>query len=161
MAALAALAGRSIADADDLLDFMLAHERRYWQGTTRELELAGALKNAFADSVERSVVLLTLWGGQADRSGVRDVVERAARLPAGHEHLLDELVDVLRSLYGGDHGTRGLEPDLIGEHLVQRALEREAAPILGAAVDGAGAAAATSLLTVLDRLAGRRPAAID
>ncbi len=161
MAALAALAGKSVADAGDLLDFMLEHERRYWRGAAKELELAGAVRNAFVRGVERSVVLLTLWGGRRAASEVRDAVEMAAHLPAGHEHLLDEIVDTLRRLYGGNHGIRGLEPDLIGEHLVQRALEHDTDSVLRGAVEGAGAAGSTSLLTVLDRLARRRPEAVE
>ena len=110
MAALAALAGKSVADAGDLLDFMLEHERRYWRGAAKELELAGAVRNAFVRGVERSVVLLDAVGRTTRR--LRSPRRRGdgGDTLAGHEHLLDEIVDTLRRLIEVPTGSAASSP---------------------------------------------------
>ncbi|MBJ7417390.1 MAG: tetratricopeptide repeat protein, partial [Niveispirillum sp.] len=67
----------------------------------------------------------------------------------------------LHPLYGDGDLLRGLEPDLLGEHLVWRTVTSAADPLLTTATGpDVSEAQAQTVLTVLNRLAARKPDAV-
>jgi tetratricopeptide (TPR) repeat protein len=156
MAAQAAVRGEQIEHALDALAKTLDHERRFWTGRVKVLVREEAQRHLLRKAVPRAVAALTLVNGAAG--------ERAARLLAAvteglalHDDLrstLDELL--LRPLYGDGERLGGLEPDLLGEELVASCLADEPA-LLDRVLEVADDDGRASLLTVLTRLARRRP----
>jgi tetratricopeptide (TPR) repeat protein len=158
MAALRALEG-VVVRAERLLGDMLDHEERFWLTQLSAEERSAARGRKFKEQVARVVVALTLLGGARERAQLRGVMRRV--LGAEDEGL--ELL--LRDLYPGGRGERyvnGLEPDLLGEALVHRTLERlqqagEAKEYLAAVFDGAEEPALETGFVVLGRLSEQYP----
>jgi len=156
MAALASVEGKRVEDAGDALRETLVHERYFWTRRADVFVQEEAQRHLLRKGVPRAVAALTLTGG-ATGEGVSRLLNAATEGLALKEDVratLDELV--LRPLYGDGVRLGGLEPDLLGEELVSSCLGEEPALLdrVLAVADGDGRA---STLTVLTRLAGRRP----
>ncbi len=147
IAALAALEGAVPQGEQALLDWALDRERALW---LERQDDDPARASAFA----QAAALLTLAGGAADGESALDTFRRWPRLKAKGDDALFGMFDLLGELYPQDDGATGVRPDLLGEHLVDQELSRMPA-LLGAALAGPPEAP----LTVLTRLAKRRPAA--
>ncbi|MCP4662144.1 MAG: hypothetical protein GY856_42620, partial [bacterium] len=164
MAALAAAGGERIGDAHDALERTLQHEHRFWQKEISGLVGGdGVAAQALEEAVEPVVAALTLVGGAGSETEARALVERVISGGARRDDVRVALPGLLRRLYGGspERGGRhleGLQPDLLGEELVAASLSREAS-LLERVIDGADAGGRSQLLTVLARLARRRPEA--
>ncbi len=137
-----------------ILTKMLAVEKAHW---TRARGIDPEAPNGLA--LERALAQLTLLEGVATRSDALALIEQDAyRRMAGLPLPLEDLM----ALYGqGAEGVSGLEPDIIGEHLV--ASLPDAAPVVEACLDwiekrpGNGISARRQkVLTVLQR-AGQSP----
>ncbi len=156
MAALASVGGERIEDASDALAKTLDHERHFWTRRVEDIVEEKTQRHLLRKAVPRSVAALTLTGG-ADGDGVTRLLDAATEglvLQDDVRATLDELV--LRPLYGDGVHLGGLEPDLLGEELVASCLDDEPTlldRVLGVADEDGRA----STLTVLTRLAGRRP----
>ncbi len=107
-------------------------------------------------AVPRAITALTLAGGAAgDR--VAHLLGAATEGLAIRDDLRATLDDLLlRPLYGAAERIEGLEPDLLGEELVASCLADEPA-LLDRVLEVADDDGLASALTVLTRLASRRP----
>lgn len=156
MAAMAAVLGRTITDANDLLDFVLDREREsVWAKHTVRLGLD-------VHTIQQALALTTLTGHIADEREAVFVLASAPLLDGKDAETLDTLARCLHEIYPprpANDGTSGaflepLQPDVLGEQLVARALDRHPT-LLAAALDDVGGAATAAALTVLTRLAQR------
>ncbi len=129
---------------DALMEDTLDHEEHFWREQLRDRGRAGERKAL--NKLRLAVAELTLKGGARDK--------------AEAEHMVgdEDLATLLRDLYPGRAGQRylgGLEPDLLGEAMVWRALSQEGAgagPYLDRVFEGADAQAVRTGFTVLGRL---------
>lgn len=157
MAALAWVRGKRIEDARDALARTLEHERHYWYRAVAGLGLDGSLADHLQEAVGPALAALTLVGGTTSEDETRSLVERVTEVSAPRRDLGKTLLRFLYRIYGGSKGVYlGLEPDLLGEELVASCLADEPA-LLDRVLEVAGAGGRASALTVLTRLAGRRP----
>jgi nucleoside phosphorylase len=134
-AALATAQKREIK-TDELMEQTAIHEERFWQQQIERVDL---------DDMRRVVAALTLTGGAASMAGL---------ISAGVDKRMALL---LRDLYPGRPPKQisGLEPDLLGEAMVLRALRGEGAgagPYLDRVFDGADGEAIRTGFAVLGRL---------
>jgi nucleoside phosphorylase len=153
MAALAAVEGITFT-AETLMDDVLDHEERFWltQNDSR-VHSAGRL---FKAKARRAVAALTLTGGAANHADAEALLARVQKQPD------ESLLLLLHDLYPGrKQGASarpyltGLEPDLLGEAMVLRALRNDdAAPddFLTQVFEGAGEQALRTGFEVLGRL---------
>lgn len=160
MAALAAVDGRSIANARELLEATLQRERVAWQ---RAL-VAPSLRMVSADDVRQAVALFTLTDGAPNRAAAAEIIARAPRLQRASWALLEDLTNVFGRLYPSartddqrDRPIEPLRPDLLGEELVNRALRDDPELLRAAFGGGVPGGQIQNGLTVLTRLAQRRP----
>ena len=154
LAALAALHGHAVTDDLDLIDTTLGHERSYWRKFLAERRLDPAL----LDAVEQALALFTLAGGARSATDARELLRRAPQLRHASAAGREGVFELLRQLYRRDGGLAPLEPDLLGERLVAKALAAED-ELLDIALDkDATRETALRALTALTRLARRFPA---
>ncbi len=118
LAALTALDGQKIADANDLLSEMIRHERHYWY---RALADAG-VEVDYHDGFEQVMALLTLIGGTRSARDTRAVINLTPRLRDAPQVAKTRIFDLLREFYEREGGASGLQPDLLGERLIANAL---------------------------------------
>jgi tetratricopeptide (TPR) repeat protein len=157
MAAQAAVRGERIEDARDALGKTLDHERRYWHREADRQGLDQSLTDHLRQAVGPALAALTLVGGTTSEEGARILVERVTDVSAPRGDLGKTLLRFLHRLYGGSKGVyQGLEPDILGEELVASCLADEPA-LLDRVLEVADDDGRASLLTVLTRLALRRP----
>ncbi len=155
MAALAALDGERLDDASALLDYVLDHERRYWNKGAASVGLPRELNPA----VSQAAALATLAGGAETREGARKLIARGPLLEDQPKATVNAIAGLLHDLYPATDKTwlETIRPDLLGEHLVARETAADSA-VLDSFLDGADAWQAHNGLTVLTRLAQRDPA---
>lgn len=163
MAALAALAGERAETGRDALARTLGHERIFWRNQVDELGLDRALSAVVREALEPAVAALTLVGGAADLAQARELLDQILESFPLRSDLPATMIGLLRRLYGGSQGPDGryldpLQPDPLGEQLVAECLARDVR-LLDKVFQKAGLQAAHSILTVLTRLARRRPEA--
>lgn len=122
MTALVAIDGVEVKGEDGVLDAILKRERRFW----RERVEQHGLPPALARAAGRGMALLTLGGGVASEGEAVDAF-RSLRIFEGQpEANLVEVAHLLRSCYPGEtKWIEPIQPDLLGEHLVQRELEAD------------------------------------
>ncbi len=157
MAALAALQGESIETADSLLKQTLIHERQFWYDNA---SLFGSQRDLMSNAFESVLAAVTLMGGVTS-VGTLSLVPRILKdFPLSQDKISMSVALLL--LYAGPRGEEELsiieplQPDLLGEELVAEALSRDEG-LLGRVLDGTKPEEASSTLTVLTRLARRRP----
>ncbi len=153
LAALAHVEGERLEGADELLDFILAHERRYWAGALHD----EGLSNGLAGAIGQVVALATLAGGIDDRADVDAFLRRVPLLGGETAATRDSIGRIARRIYPERYGLAEIRPDLIGEHLVDRQLADHPALLDTAINPEATPAQTTHALTVLTRLAQRKP----
>jgi tetratricopeptide (TPR) repeat protein len=161
MAALAALQGEQIETAEDALEQTLAHERRFWRSQVEDLELDRPQGNVLVKGLETAVAAVTLVGGTATLEQSQTLLDRVLKplplLPHHNGTVLNLLRDLYQGLGGGArHHLDPLQPDLLGEQWIAEALDQDNS-LLGRVLDGASPEEGYQILTVLTRLARRRP----
>ena len=151
MSALLEVKGERAVTAPKIMDRILVHERGYWN---RELA-ARQLGNDYVPAMAQGAAMLTLLGGVGSRKAAIDLCRR---IPVCREGNLSgrTLRDLLLALYPKGKGCTGLEPDVLGEHLVARELDEDPG-LLDVVFTDANSEQAAHALTVLDRLAQRDP----
>jgi hypothetical protein len=151
LAALATLRGSQATGDRELLEMAIGHERAYW------LHLLGStgLGEGYFDPLEQAIALLTLLGGTDSAREAKIAIRRTPRLGCIPPDVRDHLFDLLRRLYRRGGGLSGLQPDLLGEHLVAAALARDDELIDVALEEASSSRQAVNALTVLTRLAKR------
>lgn len=157
MAALAATRGRRIEEEEELLSKILGWERRVWRLEVEDVpNLDGSLQATLVEAFGQAVAGFTLIEGAADRASAMDVLLRSCPdLDTSRPELPKTLLKLLRRLYGGfDRYLGGLQPDLLGERLVEEQLE-QGPQLLDRVFDDGSLEQAKAALTVLTRLARR------
>lgn len=122
MSALVAIEGVEAKGELGVLDAILNRERRFWRQRVEQYGLPQALARAAG----RAMALLTLGGGVANEREAVETFRSLAIFGGQPEANLVAVAHLLRSCYPGE--TRWIEPiqpDLLGEHLIQRELESE------------------------------------
>ena len=153
-AALAAVEEEQVP-SDDLLDWLLTREQR---GIDRVRERQAGLGPEIQRATYHAAALVTLAQGAGSRDETVEIVSRAPSLEDQPRARREQVVELLHVLYKGRRWCDGVEPDLVGEHLVAWCLS-DAPELLDAAFgEGIPEARLEAGLTVLNRLAQRRPA---
>jgi hypothetical protein len=123
LAALAAVLGQRAGDESALLDFALRRERGFWD--------AGAEAAGFPDLRGRAVLeaaVVTTMAGRIDhREEAIGLISRAPALAGQPATATAALAELLHTLYPGDGWLEGVQPDLLGEHLLLRAGQEDPA----------------------------------
>jgi tetratricopeptide (TPR) repeat protein len=164
MAALAALQGERIESADSALEYTLRHERRFWDQQVSDLGLDGVRTPLIQEALARAVAAVTLVGGARRRQHAETILRRSSGLIALDEQYLATLLILLRRLYAGSESEERyldpLQPDLLGEELVAQTLSM-VADFFPGSLEGLDSEEGYAALTVLTRLAQRRPSFAD
>lgn len=148
--------------ADNILNQLIDREEVLWR---REMHGDGSDNSpairSDLDLVRQALTLLTL----SSPTSVCDADTLLCRLPRLASHSIEtreRFLKALHPLYGDGDLLRGLEPDLLGEHLVWRTVKSPTDPLLIAATGNeASEAQAQTALTILNRLAARKPDAVE
>lgn len=161
MAALAAVQGEQIETVEDALEQTLIHERRFWRSQIEDLKLDRPQENVLITGLETAVTAVTLVGGTVTPEQTQALLDRVLKplpLPPHHKvTVLSLLCDLYRGLGGGGrHYLDPLQPDLLGEQWIAEALDQDNG-LLVRVLDGARPEEGYQTLTVLTRLARRRP----
>jgi hypothetical protein len=121
LAALAAVLGQDPGDENSLLDFALRRERGFWDD--------GVAAAGFIDLQGRAVleaaVLATLAGHIRTRDEAIGLIGKAPALAGQPRTAVAALAELLHTLYPGGGWLEGVQPDLLGEHLVLRAVQED------------------------------------
>lgn len=159
MSALEASQGRVVVGTFALLEATFEHEGRFW---LRWLEGHGIgnQDDRARWVVAEAVAALTLRGGFANQDDARKVVKMLAQAEdLDAEVPPKRIIALLDTFYRGDGAhAQGLQPDVLGEHVVMRTLEHAAGGAsawLNIALVDASPAALESAFVVLGRLGTR------
>jgi hypothetical protein len=149
MAALAATEGEFPHGEQDLLNWVIERERRFWRKGLEDYQLAQSIDT---DAIRQALALATLAGG-ADKGEVGSLLLRAPLLADVGANVRKRVGELLHQLYPGQRYLEPLGPDVVGEHLVDQALADDSSVLTAALQEDA---AVPHGLTVLTRLAKRR-----
>ncbi len=120
MRALADIEGVPVKDEDGILDYILHREHRFWGRLAKERKLSKDL----ADGIGLAMGMITLSDG-VDSEDHAVTAIGALKFFADQDRKV--LVQVARLLHESYPGARWIEPilpDLLGEHLIQREMEK-------------------------------------
>jgi tetratricopeptide (TPR) repeat protein len=160
MAALAALQGERIESAENALQYTLAHERLFWDQQVSDLGLDGIWTPLIQGALARAVAAMTLVGGARNLQHAQAILHRSSGLGSTYERQLRTLLTLLRRLYAGPESESGylepLQPDLLGEELIAQILGT-IPDFFPGSLEGINAREGYAALTLLTRLAQRRP----
>lgn len=107
---------------DGILDRILARERKFW--TTRAD--AGQLAPEVVPGIGRALAAITLGGGVRGESEAVEVLRGLRFFADQPEAVVTGVARLLHECYPGERWIEPIQPDLLGEHLVQRELEKGA-----------------------------------
>jgi hypothetical protein len=120
--ALAAVQGEAIKTEGDLLDWALKRERKFLD---IGIESAG-FGQLQGRAILQCAAVATLAGQARSRDEAADLLSTSAPLLAGQPAIaVDAVAELLHRLYPGEAWLQGVLPDLLGEHLVERALDED------------------------------------
>lgn len=165
MAALAAVNGKIISDADKLLEATVEHERAFWDRIVKDTFDTNSEQRQGMRAIKRALPILTLWGGSDSKAVTRKLLQSDRSL-TDSSNLVEDINDIIWRLYGetesGAQRLRPLEPDLLGEQLVLESLNDTSGRIdtnelLDAAVQLGTDEGRAQMLTALARLIQRKP----
>jgi hypothetical protein len=123
--------GRATSSEEDILDYLLLRERRFWERRVADWKLPPTV----VPGLGRALAAITLAGGAASETAAVDELRRL-RFFADREHdVLVSVVRLLRECYPGRHWIEPLRPDTLGLHLFRRELEDGADELLAVAAD--------------------------
>lgn len=121
MTALAAIDGVDVTGDQGILDWMLDRERRFWLKQLQARNMPEHLREA----VEEAMALLTLRGGASTKRVALKVMQKAGLLQDETQAVRNALALLLHDTYPGTNWVEPILPDLLGEHLVQGALDKD------------------------------------
>lgn len=131
MQALIAVSGVKNSDGlQGILEVVLNRERRFWESQAALRYLPLALQQSLGLVMAR----ITLMGGIKSRHEALSILESIPLLAETKRHERQLIVDLLHDIYPGMSADTGenknyiepLQPDLLGEHLIQDTLKRDA-----------------------------------
>lgn len=120
MRALAAVEGVNVKHENGILDYVLRRERRFWRNRC----MAVGLNPALVAGVGQAVAVLTLGGGAVSRTAALEILGQVPLLSGQPPVVLDAVAGVLHDALAGDRWIEPLQPDILGEHLVESELNR-------------------------------------
>jgi hypothetical protein len=127
MRALIAVEGEEKAKGEDgVLDRILARERRFWTERTEAAKLSPTL----VDGMGRAMAAITLGGGVTGEEEGVEVLRKLTFFEGQTGDVLTRTAHLLHECYPGNHWIEPILPDLLGEHLVQREMEKGADELL-------------------------------
>jgi hypothetical protein len=115
MRALATVQGVSVAGDQGLLDYVLNRERRFWADRGRGIGISEIL----LDGIGQAMATVTLGGGVRSQDEAIELFRRIPILCDQPNAVLAAIGRVLHETYPGDRWIEPVQPDLLGEHLVQ------------------------------------------
>jgi hypothetical protein len=119
MRALAATQGSDVQGEGGLLDYLLRRESAFWDAGVQDSGL-GLLAGR---PVHQAAALATLTGGATGRAEAIELLAQAPLLGGQPAAVVSKLAELLHRLYPAPTWLAGVQPDLLGEHLVGRAIE--------------------------------------
>ena len=134
MAALSAVEGVSVQGDQGILGHALDRERRFW----RERAEAAGLDPLYEKTLLQGMAVLTLAGGAGDRTAAIGLLRRLPSLRDASNVIVDAIAQLLHEVYSGELWIDPVLPDLLGEHLVQVALEDGGDGLLDVVLGGTG-----------------------
>jgi hypothetical protein len=129
--ALAAVEGSAADDVRALLDFALRREQGFWDSGLR----AADLPLLTGRPIRQAAALATLAGSAGDLDAATRLLARAPLLAGQPAASIGRVAELLHRVYPSEAWLSGVQPDLLGEHLVEQVIEDD--PRLLAAVYGA------------------------
>lgn len=123
LAALAAVLDQRADGESALLDFALRRERGFWDAGAEAAGFPGLRGRA----VLEAAVVTTMAGRIDRREQAIDLISRAPALAGQPATATAALAELLHTLYPGDGWLEGVQPDLLGEHLLLRAGQEDPA----------------------------------
>jgi len=126
MAALAAVESVAVKGDQGILDHALDRERRFWRERAQTLGLDPLYERA----ILQAVAAITLVGGAHDRAAAVRILGGLALLRSERAVVLDTVAQLLHDTYSGEQWIDPILPDLLGEHVVQNALEEDSGSLL-------------------------------
>jgi hypothetical protein len=121
MRALADVEGAGLEDRDDILDYILKREERFWG----RLAKARHLPEALAQGIRRAMAAINLGGGALDEDHAVRVLTALPFFADQERNVLVQVARLLHDSYPGEKWIEPLLPDLLGEHLTRRALQED------------------------------------
>jgi hypothetical protein len=118
MYALGLLEGIDLKDEEGILDSALHREERFWESHLK----ARGLPSSLLPGVGRILCVVTLGGGVANREDLVSCMEQLKAFNGQSRAVLEGIADLLHTLYSGKSFVEPLQPDILGEHLVEREL---------------------------------------
>jgi hypothetical protein len=123
--ALAAVEGELSADEDAeeqaLLAYALKRERRFWDDGAR----AAGLDSLAGSPIAQAAAVVTLAGEATDHAGAIRLLSGVPLLADQPVAVIEGVAELLHRLYPGEYWLQGVQPDLLGEHLVGEAADED------------------------------------
>jgi len=152
MAALQRLRGENVLGQNDLLETTLGHEKAYWR---KSLEAAGMSEDRQMLQLELTLAAITLIGGCPTLKDARELLERTPLICDATGDEKRKTLDVLASFYSSNLQLSSLQPDILGEVLVDQVLDRDSSLLDTVFDKEAKPEHAEAAMTVLARMARR------
>lgn len=127
MKALIDLEGEEKAKGEDhILDRILERERKFWATRTAD----HGISRDVATGIGRAMAAITLGGGVQGEAEALEVLRGLQFFTDQPTAVLTAVARLLHECYPGERWIEPLQPDLLGEHLAQRELEKGADELL-------------------------------
>ncbi len=126
MRALATLDGARVKGEHGILDYILKRERRYWRKMAKDRGLGATLDIG----IGRGMAAITLGGGAASEAETFAILQSLEFFHDQPRDILTAISRLLRNCYPGEKWIEPLQPDLLGEQLVEYELDQGADELL-------------------------------
>jgi hypothetical protein len=127
MKALIDLEGEEKAKGEDhILDRILDRERKFWATRTAD----HGISRDVATGIGRAMAVITLGGGVQGETEALEALRGLKFFADQPASVLTGVARLLHECYPGERWIEPLQPDLLGEHLAQRELEKGADELL-------------------------------
>jgi len=118
LAALAAVEEEHADSDSSLLDFALRREQGFWDVGLHTADL----NHLAGRPIAQAAAVATLVGSASNRREASSLIAAAPLLSGQPAAVVDAVAELLHRLYPGAHWLEGVQPDLLGEHLVGQVL---------------------------------------
>ena len=122
LAALAAVEAQSADSEEELLEFALRREQQFWDAGVR----AAGLDFLAGRPIAQAAAVATPAGAAAGRAQAVRLIGAAPLLAGQPATVVSAVAELLHQLYPSEQWLQGVQPDLLGEHLVGQAIEDDA-----------------------------------
>lgn len=132
LSALSDVLGEPSRTQRDLLDFALRREQGFLDNSVQ----AAGLPHLAGRPINQAAALVTLTGGVESFRAAVELLSQVPQLYVEPPAVLGRVAQLLHDLYPATTWLTGVQPDLLGEHLVSRAIDDD--PLLLGALHGVG-----------------------